>query len=377
MICHNCNHPGLLEIEKFSELPRVSSDCKMISKGGKLAYCSKCNLVQKSATKEWKAEIEQIYSNYSIYDTSGGLEQVVFTPDGSQQFRTTTMFNLLKELAVLPKSGRYLDFGCANGTALLASVDHLPGWKRAGYDLSNKYEKQVMAISGVEALYYQAIDRISGKYDLITLLHTLEHISAPSDCLKEIREKLNSSGILVIQVPYFVRNPFDLVVADHANHFSFQSLTATLRASGFEIISIQTDILPKEIIAIAKPSDHSRPFIGQKSKVPRALEQSLEFLSGCIETAHSIIPKGLTGLFGTAIAATWISSEVIDTIRFFVDEDKVRVGRTHLGKPILSVNDLTEKDLIYICMEPVSAANIKRRLADNRAQFVAAEWCGE
>lgn len=341
--------------------------------GGQIAFCEGCNLIQKPNTEAWRAEIDKIYTEYSIYDTSAGDEQVVFAPDGTQRYRSATIFQLLARTASLPKQGRYLDFGCANGTALAASAKFLPTWEKAGYDISSKYEAAVTAIPGVVSLYTESVERIEGTYDLVTLLHTLEHIAEPCENLIQLRRKMNKGGVLLIQVPNHLRNPFDLVIADHANHFTVESLTMVLERAGFEIIETDIDSLPKEILIVARKRDLKQVSQPSRFELPAKLGDTINFLVKCVDIADDLVKRGLTGIFGTAIAGTWIAGKVKDQIRFFVDEDKARIGRQHLGKPIISVHELTENDLVYICMEPVSSGNIKRRLANLKAKFHSTE----
>ena len=50
--------------------------------------------------------------------------------------------------------------------------------------------------------------------------------------------------------------------------------------------------------------------------------------------AREAAGKGEFGIFGTSVAATWLASGLGDAVKFLVDEDPVRDGRLHLGRPI-------------------------------------------
>jgi len=68
------------------------------------------------------------------------------------------------------------------------------------------------------------------------------------------------------------------------------------------------------------------------------------------------------GLFGTAIAATWLDAQFNRAARFFVDEDLNRVGKTHLGRPILSPANVPEGATIFVALPQPLAGNVADRL---------------
>jgi hypothetical protein len=56
-------------------------------------------------------------------------------------------------------------------------------------------------------------------------------------------------------------------------------------------------------------------------------------LEAIARQVQSLAERPAFGLFGTAIAATWLDAQTGQAARFFVDEDTNRIGRTHLGRP--------------------------------------------
>ena len=76
--CRVCAMPALEEMAGYTELPRVTSDCKPFPSGGRLAVCIACGATQKPIDTRWQNEIAAIYRNYEPYFQSAGVEQAVF-----------------------------------------------------------------------------------------------------------------------------------------------------------------------------------------------------------------------------------------------------------------------------------------------------------
>src|SRR5205085_10385374 len=99
-----------------------------------------------------------------------------------------------------------------------------------------RYQKQIEAIAGAGSLHIAAPGDVPGHFDLITLIHVLEHIPNPRALLVELRKKLKPGGMLVIEVPAFMRNPFDLLIADHIVHFNEVTILQTMRTAGYDTV---------------------------------------------------------------------------------------------------------------------------------------------
>jgi hypothetical protein len=77
------------------------------------------------------------------------------------------------------------------------------------------------------------------------------------------------------------------------------------------------------------------------------------------------------GLFGSAIAATWLYQGMSDRVRFFVDEDPQRVGRTHLGLPILSPEQVPAEADVFVGVSPTISGKLMARLQSSRGCYHA------
>jgi hypothetical protein len=177
---------------------------------------------------------------------------------------------------------------------------------------------------------------------------------------------------LLIQVCNVEENPFDILVADHLMHFSPDALTRLLQRAGFDVISVVTDWVPKEISLLAKVNmcraEESLSGLNLSSTAGEATFRQMtlyiDWLKNMVLGARDIASaERQLGIFGTSIAATWLAGQLGQRISFFVDEDESRIGKEHFGRPIVRPSDIPVGGIVYIALAPGIAAVIASRLA--------------
>ena len=362
--CHNCDAAPLKLACGYELFRRVTSDCKPWPTGGRMGACPVCGLVQAVTDAKWAEESRQIYSSYNIYYQSGGIEQTVFDPaTGRGRPRSDVIVESLMQSAKLANTGRLLDIGCGNGAFLRSSSRTLPGWSFCGSEFDLRHREAVEVISGVDRLYSGSLAEIPGEFDVISLIHVLEHIPAPTAMLKQVATKLKPGGWLVVEVPDCRVNPFMLLVADHASHFSPGSLSAVVGGAGYEIVQANDAWVAKEISLLArKPSLKSPPTPACQSVEGEQTFANWKFLDAAITKAEALSRGSSFGLLGTSIGATWLDAQLQRSPEFFVDEDPHRTGKQHEGRPIHAVKDIPTGASVFIVLPRTIAQHVADRL---------------
>jgi cyclopropane fatty-acyl-phospholipid synthase-like methyltransferase len=321
--------------------------------------------VQKPIDAAWCSAVEQIYKDYTIYHQSNGVEQAVYDPSNGQSSpRSSQLLECVRAHLEVQPRGRLLDVGCGNGAFIRAFNRAFPNWSLAGVELDDKYREAVEGIAGVEALYVGPPAQVPGMFDFISLIHALEHIPKPQAYLAELGSKLVPDGLLLVQVPNFRHNPFDLLVADHASHFSPATLREVVQTAGFEVIAAATDWVPKEQTILARRAasfSSAEPIARVRDAF--AASQAVAWLHAVAQAARACAGAGRFGLFGTSIAATWLASELDNRIDFFVDEDPSRVGKSFLGRPIRHPSQVAAASHIFVGLPHPLAESVRQRLA--------------
>lgn len=358
--CHLCSGT-LAKIDGYEELGRVTSDCRPWPAGGKLAVCRVCGTVQKPTDAAWRKEIAEIYDSYDIYSQSGGKEQKVFNA-GTGISRSAVLLDAVATAIPAGKAGRLLDVGCGNGELLANAARRLPGWRLSGTELSDRHRAAIEKIPGVEGFHTgpNSLDQAPGPFDAVTLVHCLEHIPDPAAILSALREKLAPDGHLVVEVPHFRDNPFDLLIVDHCSHFSAAGLRRLAERAGFAADLLRSDLIPKELSMIAHAAEAREAAIPLEDGAAAA--RAVAWLAGLRGQVESCAAHGSLGLFGTAIAGQWLFGCFPDEVAFFVDEDPDRVGRECNGRPILSPDQVPENARVFVPLAPKVAASVCARL---------------
>ncbi|MFH0809791.1 MAG: class I SAM-dependent methyltransferase [Pseudomonadota bacterium] len=198
------------------------------------------------------------------YDMSSGLDQGKYGVEfvdpreshKSNEIKTQTYRFIKKRI---PSRGRLLDIGCGSGRLLyLARED---GWDVSGFELSPYLagclgEKLGIGVK-VGNFLEDDLGEEKGRYDLVTLIHVLEHLPDPLLAMSRIGELLKPEGCAVLEFPnitgldprikrlmrragvYKKKYPPGWVPG-HCNEYCEESFRFLARKTGFEIEVWQT-----------------------------------------------------------------------------------------------------------------------------------------
>jgi len=249
--CHFCRHEFPVETSGRRSLPRVTSDCRPAARTGALVVCPSCCLTQTVVADDWRGAADQAYRDYAIYEAAGGAEQKVAS-DAGLQSRSKVIVDRIAQQRMLGASGRLLDFGCGNGGFLRAFAERYPQWQLEGAETDERNLAALQAIPGFELLHGVEIADLPGSYDAMSLIHVLEHIEDPAQALAALRRKASPEALMLVEVPSWRANPFALMIADHASHFTAQTLQMVVNASGWTAEEAREDWVPKELSLVAK-----------------------------------------------------------------------------------------------------------------------------
>lgn len=372
--CHACG--GTVEALAAPALQSLaSSDCTPVQGDIRVGVCRNCGLLQKETSLAWRALCSKVYGNYQIYHQAAGREQKVLGRDtGAFRPRSDLIADFLRNSCDLPRSGSLLDIGCGNGPFLRSMSQSFPEWKLVGADINDTYRDQILSISPLAAFKRtDELARSQERYDLVALIHCIEHIPGPVQYLTEAKRYIKAGGQLLIQVPDAELNPFDLVVADHASHFVKATIAPVVEAAGYELLTCGNHVVGKEITILARPLPESavRQLNSGRPDAAANAERRLAWLEDALQCGRRLSSEARPlGIFGTSIAGVWIAAGIDNKFDFFVDEDPARIGRHYLGIPIRAPADIPSGSTVFVCLEPKLAADIAARYSSPSRQFV-------
>lgn len=366
LICKVCGAASVEELSAYHSLPRVTSDCVPFRARGRLFLCLVCGAAQSPTDAQALDELREIYSTYRSFQQYGGPEQhVLDAQTGHLRPRSQILLDRLCALPAFPRHGAVLDVGCGGGATLRAFSER-GGWRLFGHEIDSREFALLQAIPGFETLFSGEIREIPGRFDAITMVHSLEHFPGPAVALADLHGKISPAGRLFVEVPDTASNPLEYLVADHVVHFTASTLASLAARSGFAVESISTSWVSKELSMTADAGE------GTVAPAPSAdptaainhVRNDLAWLERFIDAARQAAAGARTfGIFGSTIAASWLYGLLGPRVSFFVEEDRHRIGRTHLDRPILSPAQVPSDAVVFLALVPKVADLVAARLA--------------
>lgn len=149
--------------------------------------------------------------------------------------RAHRVYNLIKKYYIfnLKDQPKILDYGGSAGYILIPFKND---FKCYVID----YEKWDLP----EGVYYLGKNlKNTKKFDIILLLHILEHVFNPKKLLEDLSKYLNENGVLIIQIPLecfrlkYLNEPLT-----HISFFSEESLYNCVKFAGLNIIHLKTSL---------------------------------------------------------------------------------------------------------------------------------------
>lgn len=184
-----------------------------------------------------------------------------------QTLRAAEQLRWLKslEIAELP---RVLDIGASAGLLLEAFRAEYAS-SVCGVEPGDAYRrvaeaKDLHMFTSLDALLAECRAGREAHFNLVSLMHVLEHLPEPLAALRQIREELlEADGMLLVEVPnFYAHDSYELA---HLSCFTPQSLVEMLKQAGFKLLAFRTHgqprsaILPLYLNALALPAGEGAP----------------------------------------------------------------------------------------------------------------------
>lgn len=201
-----------------------------------LVSCPNCGLTWTFIEKAINSEALYEDEVYAVVDNRKSIfEKIIFGEAKKVIATVTTMLGHQKKTKVL-------DFGSGKGQFLVQAK--LSGWETFGIETSTSraaFAKEKYGLE-IQTGFYQGGKINTGKFDLITLFHVLEHLPEPLALLHELTQNnLTKDGILVIEVPNYGswqsriagKDWMHLDIPRHLSHWTEAQLIDQIQTLGF------------------------------------------------------------------------------------------------------------------------------------------------
>ena len=376
--CRVCSRPAP-ELLHASPLPlTLTSESKLRQGRLHIHLCGNCAHVMSDeggladVAGYYDAEYDSLLDlpeSDDLYDLDADLQPI---------YRSQVELDTLARLANVPPKGRLLDYGCGKGGFLERFHQRFPGWQLTGLDVSERYRPFVEAVTGpgrFHACPLARVPQVEGLFDLVTMFFVAEHLVEPQATLRGVAAMLAPGGLLYLAVPNVLVNSIDAFLADHLSHFSAPSLTVLLHRAGLRPVVLSENHQLGQLVVMAAPE----PAFAERAPervandvvdaYARKIRQAVggwvdcgrrveEFLRG--RAADGALAVYGAGVFGSYLALN--AGAAREAITCFVDQNPFKVGKEHMGRPIVHPRQLPAgvTDLL-VGLNPGRARDILRQ----------------
>jgi len=343
----------------------VASDASIIPKNCVTYLCSNCLNLFKVRNKADFDVISSIYETYILHSKGQNNEQRVaydIYPEGIT--KSEHIANYILENVNLSETGNLLDFGCHFGSFLKKLFQSKKKWNIHGFDISYRFEEDIKNISSKAKYICKKISNIDNKYELITIIHVLEHLLDPINTLLYLKNHLSEGGILFLQSNNTEENPFLPFLFEQHYNYSIPGIINIFNMVGLHIKNIRLNWIPKEFTIIAQKKKNDIEVVNDLTtkKTIKKINKNKTLLNDTILSLNKI-EKGSKkiGILGTAYVGKWIAHNIPDKFDFFVDENPFVQGKIISSKPVIAINDIPDNSCILVALPPEIAMNFIKR----------------
>ncbi len=344
--------------------------------GIKKAFCESCNLI--FAVKLPQAyDVSQYYHERPVLEKSS--TNVAYAKEVDKN--SPMVIEYIARAKYLEKqfiencnlnggARKVLDIGCSNGEFLMPFLE--VGWQPYGVEPGATAE--IAASRGIETyrgLFDSSIFE-SSQFNLVTMMHVLEHTEAPGKVLSQINEILCDDGLLYIEVPDTLsimsgkssperKHFWDLYNSEHLLHFSFFSLAKLLKDSGFRILDMSrihynVNAEWDEIGILAQKAPGSEQVDSDRLITLRQAKfnfEAIQKFSAFKNSSQKNLEEKIAGKKVAVYCAGWHTTCVLpgffgfqlDSPEAYIDKDEAKQNKSLLTYKIVSPKDIPTLDV--------------------------------
>lgn len=228
--CEVCHSDMQLFAQDFKSA--VTSDCKFVNSDIPYLYCRQCGCI--CIDPRQRIDYTKFYaSDYKLYLQSDEVEPV-FQGQGASQCSV----DFLSELIPDDHEKTFFDIGAGKGNILEAFHQRFPSLSYYALEPSAAYKKLIQKdfLTETYSDFYNAQNFHERSFDFISIVCVLEHVSSPKMFLDDIKKVMHDDSILLVEVPNFEVNKYDLLTIDHFSKFTSAALINLFNVCGLEVL---------------------------------------------------------------------------------------------------------------------------------------------
>lgn len=355
--CNVCNENLKIKVYEVTGTKSITSLCSIVECPTEVYYCSNCGHIQ---TMEMPDELSYYDESYNILADSEEEDQIYIVEKGNVIYRTEHQVTTLLSKLKLSSGIRILDYGCAKSSTMRELSRRNLSITPYLFDISERYVSfwKEFVEEGHWATY-QLPEAWNSYFDVVTSFFSLEHISKLSDAFQNIRRVLVKDGYLYSIIPNVQTNPADLIVVDHPNHFTSQSLERLFFDNGFTIQEIDDKSHRGAYIVIAKNTVSAE----LKNQLSFSLENEITAMGNFWKSVTIRVKEfekteasnKKAAIYGAGFYGSFLASNLrcLEQVVCFFDQNPFLQGTLLMQRPIIHPKDISSDiEVIYVALNP-------------------------
>lgn len=331
IVCKNYIKKKFKTQDKF-----ITSDINFIKNKLEILLCYKCFCLQKKINTKYIKNINKIYNNYLGFSKFNNNDQKKNFINNKPNSRCEIIFNKILKKKI-KQNKKLLDFGSSNGAMLEPLIEK--NIELFATDIKNIINKRISKSKNfAEFVNLKKIHRFNKKFNFITMIHVLEHLTEPVNTLKLLKNLLTKNGMIIMQIPNYQKNFYDLNVYDHVTHWNERSISELAYQSGLKIDQIKKNVIPCEYTIILKMNIKKKE-IYKKYNIKNIKMNILKSYNEAGLILKKLKKYKSFSILGSSIAATWIINIFKKKIKNIYDQDQNKIGLLHCNKIIKKLDD--------------------------------------
>lgn len=286
---------------------------------------------------------------------------------------SASMEDLLKKH--LTKESVMLELGAGNGRYSMALKEH--GYSQITATDPSEESVQRLRAAGIDAyvanIYSEVTEKEQNRYDAVFLFEVTEHLLIPKKGIANVTSLLRNNGYFMLSAPDYsliakdtcsIPNYFNL---EHINYFSEDSLD-TLMAQ-FHMKRVDQKRIGEDLIQVYQKTTDQIP-VRKDEKTKIAVQQYLQQQKersiqiqkkiGQLQEQEKELVIWGTGSYVMSLLATTALKDC--RIVGFVDNNKIKQGRTMYGYKIYAPDYLLDKYCTVVICSMLYSEQIKKQL---------------
>jgi SAM-dependent methyltransferase len=268
--CRVCGHhffrEPLLRYENMPKAAQFLPDAESLARDKgvdlEVCQCSGCGLVQ--------------LSNDSVPYYKQVIRAAAFSAE-MKDFRRKQFSSFVETFDL--KNKKIIEIGCGSGEFLSLMQPFVIEAYGLEYSEASVTECVKNGLKVSKGFIQSSTDRLNfAPFDAFFMLNFLEHLPDPNSTLRGICNNLADDAVGLVEVPNFDmilrNNLFSEFISDHLFYFTQDTLTATLRMNGFELIDCKEAWYDYIISAVVKKREKLdlSPFYNYQGQLKKEIE---------------------------------------------------------------------------------------------------------